>query len=152
MTQGTVTDSRSGETERPFVVDLADEVAQDPGLTGGKSAALARGAVAGLNTLPAVLPPPAFCDAVDAGADAAQHPAVKEAFERAGGDERALVARSSSVVEDTEESSMAGQFESVIGITGFDEFVSAVRAVLDSRERAGAAHPPTAGLGHPLTQ
>jgi rifampicin phosphotransferase len=152
MTQGTVTDSRSVETERPFVVDLADEVAQEPGLTGGKSAALARGAVAGLNTLPGVVLTTAFCDAVDAGADAGQHPAVKEAFERAGGDERALVARSSSVVEDTAESSMAGQFESVIGITGFDEFVSAVRAVLDSRERAGAADQPIAVLVQPLIE
>ena len=40
---------------------------------------------------------------------------------------RSLVARSSSVVEDSAESSMAGQFESVIGIVGFDAFVDAVR-------------------------
>jgi rifampicin phosphotransferase len=152
MTQGTVTDSPSVETERPFVVDLADEVAQDPGLTGGKSAALARGAVAGLNTLPGVVLTTAFCDAVDAGAGAAEHPAVKEAFKRAGGDERALVARSSSVVEDTAESSMAGQFESVIGINTFDEFVSAVMAVLDSRQRAGAADQPIAVLVQPLIE
>ena len=152
MAQGMVADSPSVETERPFVVDLADELAQDPGLTGGKSAALARGAAAGLNTLPGIVLTTAFSDAVDAGAGAAQHPAMKEAFERAGGDERALVARSSSVVEDTAESSMAGQFESVIGINGFDEFVSAVTAVLESRERAGAADQPIAVLVQPLIE
>jgi rifampicin phosphotransferase len=152
MAQGMVAHSPSVETERPFVVDLADELAQDPGLTGGKSAALARGAAAGLNTLPGIVLTTAFCDAVDAGTDAAQHPAVKEAFERAGGDERSLVARSSSVVEDTAESSMAGQFESIIGINGFDEFVSAVMAVLDSRERAGATDQPIAVLVQPLIE
>jgi rifampicin phosphotransferase len=152
MAQGMVADSPSVETERPFVVDLADELAQDPGLTGGKSAALARGAAAGLNNLPGIVLTTAFSDAVDAGAGAAQHPATKEAFERAGGDERALVARSSSVVEDTAESSMAGQFESVIGINGFDEFVSAVTAVLESRERAGAADQPIAVLVQPLIE
>ena len=73
------------------------------------------------------------------------HPAVREAFERAGGDQQALVARSSSVVEDTATSSMAGQFESVIGISGFDAFVAAVTAVLDSRQRAGAAEPSDRG-------
>jgi rifampicin phosphotransferase len=152
MTQGMVADSPLVESARPFVVDLADEAARDTGLTGGKSAALAQGAAAGLNTLPGVVLTTAFCDAVDGGADAAQHAAVKEAFERAGGDERALVARSSSVVEDTAESSMAGQFESVIGISSFEEFVAAVTAVLDSRERAGAADQPIAVLVQPLIE
>src|SRR5918999_230760 len=43
-------------------------------------------------------------------------------------------------------SSMAGQFESIIGITGYEAFVKAVKAVLDSRERAGAADHPIAVL------
>ena len=84
--------------------------------------------------------------------DVAQHPAVREAFERAGGDEQALVARSSSVVEDTATSSMAGQFESVIGISGLDAFVAAVTAVLDSRQRAGATEHPIAVLVQPLIE
>ncbi|HET6835294.1 MAG TPA: PEP/pyruvate-binding domain-containing protein [Acidimicrobiales bacterium] len=152
MAEELIADSPSVETARPFVVDLADDVAQDPGLTGGKSAALSRATAAGLNTLPGVVLTTAFCDAVDGGADVAQHAAVKEAFERAGGDNRGLVARSSSVVEDTAESSMAGQFESVIGINGFDEFVTAVTAVLDSRERAGATDQPIAVLVQPLIE
>ena len=69
---------------------------------------------------------------------------------RATGDP--LVARSSSVLEDTAGSSMAGQFDSVIGITGFEEFVDAVPAVLDSRARAGVAGSPIAVLVQPLIE
>ncbi len=153
MTEGhVIADSPSVEVEPPFVVDLGDEAARDPALTGGKSAALARGAAAGLATLPGVVLTTAFSDAIDGGAEVALHPAVKEAFELAGGDQRSLVARSSSVVEDMAESSMAGQFESIIGIDGFDAFVAAVAAVLDSRERAGATDQPIAVLVQPLIE
>jgi pyruvate,water dikinase len=153
MTEGhVIADSHSVEVEPRFVVELDDEAARDPALTGGKSAALARAAAAGLATLPGVVLTTAFSDAVDGGAEVASHPAVKEAFELAGGDERSLVARSSSVVEDMAESSMAGQFESIIGIDGFDAFVAAVAAVLDSRERAGATDQPIAVLVQPLIE
>jgi rifampicin phosphotransferase len=151
-----MTDAQAGtaprtlEDERPFVVELGDEAALDPALTGGKAAALARAASAGLATLPGVVLTTALSDAVDAGADIAQHEAVREAFERADGDRKALVARSSSVVEDTSASSMAGQFESIVGINGFDEFVTAVTVVLASRVRAGAADQPIAVLVQPL--
>jgi phosphohistidine swiveling domain-containing protein len=144
--------ARTTETERPFIVELGDEAAGEPALTGGKAAALARGAGAGLATLPGVVLTTAFCDAIDGGAEVAEHPATREAFERAGGDQRSLVARSSSVVEDTSTSSMAGQFESIIGISGFDAFVKAVTAVLDSRQRAGAADQPIAVLIQPLIE
>jgi len=140
------------QADPPFLVDLADDAAIEPALVGGKAAALARGAGAGLATLPGVVLTTNFCNAVDAGAQVAQHSAVREAYDRAGGDERALVARSSSVVEDTATSSMAGQFESVIGITGWDAFVAAVSAVLDSRERAGATDHPIAVLVQPLIE
>jgi phosphohistidine swiveling domain-containing protein len=144
--------SPSVRTELPLVVDLGDDAAREPALTGGKAAALARAATAGLATLPGVVLTTAFSDAVDRGANVARHPAVREAYERAGGDRAALVARSSSVVEDMAESSMAGQFESVIGIHGFDEFVAAVAAVLGSRERAGATDQPIAVLVQPLIE
>lgn len=140
--------SRSPETDRPFIVELGDEEALDTTLTGGKAAALARGRAAGLATLPGVVLTTAFSDAIDGGAEVAGHPAVREAFERAG--DGSLVARSSSVVEDTASSSMAGQFDSVIGIDGFDAFVAAVVRVLDSRQRAGAADQPIAVLVQPL--
>ena len=139
-------------TQRPFVVDLTDAAAVDASLTGGKAAALARGSIAGLASLPGVVLTTAFSDAIDAGAEVATHPALSEAFERAGGKQRSLVARSSSVVEDMATSSMAGQFESVIGITGFGAFADAVAAVLDSRQRAGAAEHPIAVLVQPLIE
>jgi pyruvate,water dikinase len=147
-----IADSPGVMTELPFVVALGDDAAREQAVTGGKAAALARGSTAGLATLPGVVLTTAFSDAVDRGADVAQHPAVREAYERADGDRTPLVARSSSVVEDMAESSMAGQFESVIGIDGFDEFVTAVAAVLDSRERAGAADQPIAVLVQPLIE
>jgi len=134
------------------VVDLADRAAHDVGLTGGKAASLARAATAGLDTLPGVVLTTAFAAAVDAGAPVDDHPAVREAFDRAGGDRQPLVARSSSVLEDTAGSSMAGQFDSVIGITGFEAFVAAVRQVLDSRERSGVPGSPIAVLVQPLIE
>jgi rifampicin phosphotransferase len=151
-----MTDAQAGaaprtlDDERPFVVALGEGAALDPTLTGGKAASLAGAAGAGLATLPGVVLTTALSDAVDAGAEVARHPAVREAFDRADGDRKALVARSSSVVEDTAASSMAGQFESIVGINGFDEFVAAVTTVLDSRERAGAADQPIAVLVQPL--
>ena len=134
------------------MVDLSDPGAADPSLTGGKAAALARARLAGLPTLGGVVLTTAFCDEIDGGASVAGHPAVTEAFQRAGGGAGDLVARSSSVVEDTAESSMAGQFASVIGVRGLDAFASAVGQVLASRERAGAAGEPIAVLVQPLLE
>ena len=138
------------EHVRPLVVDLQDEAALGASLTGGKAASLARAARGGLTTLPGVVLTTAFSDAIDAGADVADHPAVKEAFARADGEHQDLVARSSSVVEDTAESSMAGQFDSVIGIHGYDAFAKAASQVLDSRVRAQATDSPIAVLVQPL--
>ena len=137
---------------KPFVIDLREPDASDPGLTGGKAAALARAANRGLATMPGVVLTTAFSDAIDAEGDVLHHPAVREAFERAGGERIDLVARSSSVVEDTADSSMAGQFDSIIGIDGFDAFAIAVEKVLASRERAGALDHPIAVLVQPLLE
>jgi rifampicin phosphotransferase len=151
-----MTDTQAGAqpptaaAERPYVVELDDDAARDSALAGGKAAALAKARAADLDTLPGVVLTTAFSDAIDGGAKLAEHPAVREAFDRARGQERALVARSSSVVEDTATSSMAGQFDSVIGISGFDAFVDAVTAVLDSRTQARAADQPIAVLVQPL--
>jgi pyruvate,water dikinase len=134
----------------PLVVDLADPAAADPGLTGGKAAALARAAAAGLPTLPGVVLTTAFCDLADRGADVAGHRATWDAFARAGGYRTPLVARSSSVVEDTAASSMAGQFASVVGVRGYDELAEAVVTVLGSRAEAGAPDEPIAVLVQPL--
>jgi pyruvate,water dikinase len=132
------------------VIDLRDDASLEPAVSGGKAASLARASRAGIDALPGVVLTTAFSDAVDQGAIVDGHPAVLEAFERAGGTHRSLVARSSSVVEDAAESSMAGQFESVIGIEGIDDFTSSVRVVLDSRRAAGATAEPIAVLVQPL--
>jgi pyruvate,water dikinase len=137
---------------KSFVVDLRDPEAVDPALTGGKAAALARAANCGIATLPGAVLSTEFSNAIDAGEEVAVHPAVREAFERVGGGNTDLVARSSSVVEDTSESSMAGQFDSVIGIRGYEAFAVAVEKVLASRERAGATDSPIAVLVQPLIE
>ena len=140
-------------TERDqLVVALHDAGADELHITGAKAAALAKATRAGLSTLPGWVLTTSFCDAVDAGQNVATHASVRDVYERAGGDTRALVARSSSVVEDSAESSMAGRFESVIGIVGFEAFVQAVIVVLDSRGRADATDHPIAVLVQPLIE
>src|SRR6056297_555979 len=134
------------------VVDLDDDRALEPGLVGGKSAALARARRAGVATLDGVVLTTAFSDAIDAGETLEDMPEISEAFECARGDERRLVARSSSVVEDQTASSAAGQFESVIGIDDLSDFREAVRVVLDSRERADASDHPIAVLVQPMIE
>ena len=137
---------------RPLVVELGAAAARDATLTGGKASALATAAQVGLPTLPGIVLTTVFSDLVDGGVDVTAVPDVREAFELARGNERDLVARSSSVVEDSAESSMAGRFESVIGIHGLDAFVTAVKTVLDSRIAAGAAGESIAVLVQPLLE
>jgi pyruvate,water dikinase len=136
----------------PLVVELDDARARDPALAGGKAAALAQAAAAGVRTLPGQVLTTAFCAEIDAGARVVDHPAVRDVLERSNGPDAHLVVRSSSVVEDTEESSMAGQFASVIGVRGLDALVDAVQVVLDSRAAAGAAGQPIAVLVQPLLE
>ena len=134
------------------LVALDDSRARDAALTGGKAASLATAAAEGFATLPGVVLSTRFVAQVDAGADLAGHPALHAAYRRAGGEHRALVVRSSAVAEDGVESSMAGQFDSVIGVRGLTETISAVRTVLRSRERTGDATQPMAVLIQPLLE
>lgn len=139
-------------TPQPWLIELTSVDAQDPVLVGGKAAAIARARSAGLATLPGVVLSTAFCDAIDRGSELCGHPAVQEAFVVTGGQRQRLVARSSSPGEDQATSSMAGQFQSVLGTSGLEEFEAAVQAVLDSRGRAGAAGQPIAVLVQPLLE
>lgn len=133
-----------------LVLPLDAEEATQAELTGGKAAALARAQAAGLPTLPGIVLTTEFTDrleAEDAGdghrgdrttgdgdtGDDDVARAIRQAFDYLEGDQRALVARSSSRAEDTETSSMAGQFESVIDVRGIDAFAIAVRKVIGSR-------------------
>ncbi|HEV2810572.1 MAG TPA: PEP/pyruvate-binding domain-containing protein [Acidimicrobiales bacterium] len=124
----------AGESS-PKVVSLDDQRATDQRLTGAKAAALATAAAHGLPVLPGfVLTTAATAPGEVAGAVG---PEVRAAWEKlSDGGRRSLVVRSSSTVEDLAGSSMAGRFESVVGVNGWDAFQAAVRTVLDSRRHA----------------
>ncbi|MGW0661626.1 PEP/pyruvate-binding domain-containing protein [Streptodolium elevatio] len=64
----------------------------------------------------------------------------------AGSDERPLAVRSSSRYEDTEGSSMAGRFRTVLDVRGWDAFTDAVREVLDSAALVETPRPPHEGM------
>lgn len=127
--------------ERPLLLSLDDPAARDPDLTGGKAAALARARAGGLATLPGVVLTTAFSVAIDAGGRVAEQSGTKEAFTAIDGASQSLVVRSSSTIEDQSESSMAGRFESVVGVEGYDAFVDAVGVVLASRAGAAVGDP-----------
>lgn len=142
-------------THGPPVVWLHDHEAQHPALTGGKAAALARARGGGLPVIPGFLITTVATDDQDAAAP--RLPAdVKDAWSAVTEDGLLpLVVRSSSVAEDLDDRSMAGRFESVVGVRGWDDFVAAVGTVLQSREaltQAGedAGHAPLAVLVQPL--
>jgi pyruvate,water dikinase len=130
-------------------VSLDDPRARDAWLTGAKGAALARARGDGLPVLPgfvvtttatARLPLDGHLPARD------EHP-IRAAWSLlSAGGARPLVVRSSSTAEDSDESSMAGLFESVLDVRGWDGFVAAVRRVVASREGAARASASVSAL------
>ncbi|MDC0769427.1 PEP/pyruvate-binding domain-containing protein [Streptomyces sp. HD] len=126
----------------PAVVplDLPDDSL--PRLIGSKAANLARAARAGLPVLPGfVIPHRASGDMV----------ALRRAWdELSAGGTRPLVVRSSSPQEDTEDSSLAGQFASVLDVRGWRAFRTAVQTVLDSAHRPDGSAAPMAVLVQPM--
>ena len=137
-----VPDAGTGRTGR--VLDLTDPAAADPDEAGAKAANLAQAASAGLPVLPGVV----------LGTGGRPDPAaVRDAWvrlSRAGS--VPVVVRSSSTVEDAGESSMAGQFRSVLGVCDWEAFQTAVAEVLRSAERGaapGEAPAPMAVLVQP---
>lgn len=130
-----------GETvPGPLVLGLRDPRAVDASLVGAKAANLARCAAAGLPVLPGLVVTTAATFGWDIGAavpDAVVDD-LRRGFEAAGYVVTdPSVVRSSSTVEDAEQSSMAGRFRSELGVVGWDGIVGALRAVRDS--------PPTPG-------
>jgi pyruvate,water dikinase len=118
----------------PSVVSLDDRRATDASLTGAKAAALATATAQGLPALPGFV---LTTTATAPGRVDTLGPDVQAAWRELSGDgQRSLVVRSSSTVEDLAGSSMAGRYESVIGVQGWDAFDDAVRTVLASREQA----------------
>ena len=143
------------------VVSLDTERAKDSAVTGAKAAKLARSTVAGL---------PVLSGFVLVSADRAPGAPVGEEAMRtawrelagADGAERALVVRSSSAHEDTEGSSMVGCFDSVLDVSGWDDFTppcrrcwtppvgsrSCVRLPTCAGRRDGRAGAADAARGH----
>jgi len=132
-----------------LAVTLDDDAAVDTDRAGGKAAALAVARRHGVRTLSGVVLTTDLSEQVDGGATLEDIDDVERAFALAGGDDQPLVVRSSSVVEDQGESSAAGQFESVVGVEGIEDFREAIMTVLDSRVRADAADRPIAVLVQP---
>ena len=116
------------------MVALSDPETRDASVSGAKAANLARAASAGFATLPGFV---ITTTGVGTGLDD-PHVAreVRQAYEqlRADGTTEALVVRSSSAIEDTGDSSMAGRFTSVLGVVGWDAFVDATHRVINSAE------------------
>ncbi|MFE1996091.1 PEP/pyruvate-binding domain-containing protein [Streptomyces parvulus] len=126
------------------VVPLNNPWARDAAVTGAKAAHLARAAVAGLPVLPGfVLVPAARVPAALTGDEA-----LRLAWRTLAGEKgrEPLVVRSSSLYEDTGHSSMAGRFDSVLDVRGWDSFVSAVRTVLASARRVRPLRPVAGDL------
>jgi pyruvate,water dikinase len=113
----------------PAVVTLDEALARDATLAGAKAAALARALARGFPVLPGFV----VTTEADPDGDA---PAIREAWEtlsRHGA--RPLVVRSSSTVEDAATASMAGAFESILDVRGWEAFRDAVSRVLASAAR-----------------
>ena len=110
------------------VIALDDPRAEDPARAGAKAAALARARRSGLAVLPG------FVITTDVDSDpSAIAEATRPHWQQLTDDgRRSLVVRSSSPIEDRADSSMAGRFTTVVGVSGWDEFTRAVGIVLES--------------------
>ncbi|AZP16987.1 pyruvate phosphate dikinase [Streptomyces aquilus] len=135
-------DAPRGEAAPNATVVLEQPVAAVPRSAGSKAANLARAARAGLPVLPGFVIP--------AGA-ATDGTALRRAWAELSEDGTLpLVVRSSSPQEDTEQSSLAGQFASVLDVRGWRDFRAAVRTVLDSAHRPDGSTAPMAVLVQPM--
>jgi pyruvate,water dikinase len=115
------------------VVPLDDQRAADAKIVGAKAAALARASSAGLPVLAGFV----ISTTADPSGDA---PLIREAWEvLSDGGHRSLVVRSSSTVEDASAESLAGCFDSVVDVRGWERFRVAVDQVRESAARAGSA-------------
>ncbi|MFD3928510.1 PEP/pyruvate-binding domain-containing protein [Streptomyces sp. NPDC058614] len=138
-------------------VPLDQPTAALPQFAGSKAAHLARAARAGLPVLPGFVVPYEASDVSDisgisgVSGTSGDPAALRHAWhELSGGGARPLVVRSSSPQEDTQESSLAGQFASVLDVRGWRDFRTAIRTVLDSAQRPDGSTAPMAVLVQPM--
>ena len=125
------------------VVGLEDDAALDRARVGTKAANLAQARRAGLRTLGGFTLP--IATAVGVVESGKLGDAVLGAYlDLSDQGRRAVVVRSSSPSEDTATSSMAGHFQSVVGVVGVEAFVAAVADVV-----ASGAEAPMAVLVQP---
>ncbi|MEV5713102.1 PEP/pyruvate-binding domain-containing protein [Amycolatopsis mediterranei] len=137
----------------PALVRSLDEPGLEPAEAGRKAARLARLRQAGFPVPPGlVLTVAAF----EAGEFSAGVLAALRSVAGHFGD-APLAVRSSGVAEDGDEQSHAGQYETVLGVSGFDELVAAVRTCWESADaarlrqyRGRADRPGLAVLVQPL--
>jgi phosphohistidine swiveling domain-containing protein len=136
-----------------LTVALDHPAAGDAALAGAKAANLARARRAGLPALPGVVLTTVGASALfPTGAPPAEvGAALRDAWRTLSEDgRRSLVVRSSSTVEDAGASSMAGRFTSLLDVQGWDEFLAAVRTVLDSATSPELSDAPMAVLVQPF--
>ncbi|WP_326723841.1 PEP-utilizing enzyme [Streptomyces sp. NBC_00243] len=141
-------------------VPLDQPTAALPEFAGSKAAHLARAARAGLPVLPGFVVPYEASDISGTSGTSGTSgipwtsgdlAALRHAWhELSGGGARPLVVRSSSPQEDTQESSLAGQFASVLDVRGWRDFRTAIRTVLDSAQRPDGSTAPMAVLLQPM--
>src|SRR5882757_8794451 len=129
VTQRPTADLIMGEP-RPQLLRLDEPLARTLDLTGAKAANLAASLVAGLPVIPGFVITTQGTSLLG-GADEIRDRPANDPLYRAwltlsGDGSIPLAVRSSSVVEDSTTSSMAGQFVSVLHVTGWDAFADAV--------------------------
>lgn len=133
-----------------LVLALDDPGARDPSAAGAKAAALAAARARGFPVLPGfVVTATAAHLVADPGGDlpAAFDPLLRRAWDRLSrGGSCPLVVRSSSTVEDSELSSMAGRFTSVLDVSGWHAFRSALARVVASAHLGDGSSAPMAVL------
>ncbi|MFJ8060202.1 PEP/pyruvate-binding domain-containing protein [Streptomyces sp. NPDC096142] len=134
------------ETDRAYrpaaTVPLDQLTPEQERFAGSKAANLARAARAGLPVLPGFVIPEG------AGEDPAGLRRAWQDLSDSGA--RPLVVRSSSPQEDTQQSSLAGQFASVLDVRGWPDFGTAVRTVRDSAHLPDGSVAPMAVLVQPM--
>ena len=145
-----------GTDDAPRLLWLSDARAADPSLTGAKAANLAVARAADLPVIDGFVLTTIGTSELDGRpprVPCAPGNQLFDAWRRLTDDgQRTLAVRSSSVAEDSSTSSMAGQFVSVLHVSGWHLFQDAVREVIASAAATEIADAPMAVLVQPMAE